>query len=419
MHDIIAEIWSTAKRNKLRTALTGFAVAWGIFMLIFLLGAGNGLIRAGEQNSGRFLSNSMVVFGGNTSKAYNGLKEGRYIALDDRDFRVTDEEFPAHVDEVGASIEQYNVTVANGENYFSTSIKGVYPNEQDIEKIEILHGRFINAIDNEQSRKVLVIGEEQAKELTSGDIAALVGRHVHVGNFGFQIVGITKADRSGRNSSAYSPFSTIRTIYNRGNKADQLKFSFHGLETNEDNEAFEKQYRSRLNRNHQADPTDENAVWLWNRFTQSMQMSKGMGIIRTALWVIGLFTLLSGIVGVSNIMLITVKERTREFGIRKAIGAKPWSILKLIIIESVIITTCVGYIGMRLGIAANEYMDAPIGHMKVNSGTFTATMFVNPTVGIDVCVEATLVMVIAGTIAGLIPARKAAKIRPIEALRAE
>ncbi|HEY9543511.1 ABC transporter permease [Prevotella sp.] len=419
MHDIIAEIWSTAKRNKLRTALTGFAVAWGIFMLIFLLGAGNGLIRAGEQNSGRFLSNSMVVFGGNTSKAYNGLKEGRYIALDDRDFRVTDEEFPAHVDEVGASIEQYNVTVANGENYFSTSIKGVYPNEQDIEKIEILHGRFINAIDNEQSRKVLVIGEEQAKELTSGDIAALVGRHVHVGNFGFQIVGITKADRSGRNSSAYSPFSTIRTIYNRGNKADQLKFSFHGLETNEDNEAFEKQYRSRLNRNHQADPTDENAVWLWNRFTQSMQMSKGMGIIRTALWVIGLFTLLSGIVGVSNIMLITVKERTREFGIRKAIGAKPWSILKLIIIESVIITTFFGYIGMLLGIAANEYMDATIGHMKVNSGTFTATMFVNPTVGIDVCVEATLVMVIAGTIAGLIPARKAAKIRPIEALRAE
>lgn len=419
MHDIITEIWSTAKRNKLRTALTGFAVAWGIFMLIFLLGAGNGLIRAGEQNSGRFLSNSMVVFGGNTSKAYNGLKEGRYIALDDRDFRVTDEEFPAHVDEVGASIEQYNVTVANGENYFSTSIKGVYPNEKDIEKIEILHGRFINAIDNEQSRKVLVIGEEQAKELTHDNIASLVGRHVHVGNFGFQIIGITKADRSGRNSSAYSPFSTIRTIYNRGNKADQLKFSFHGLETNEDNEAFERQYRSRLNRNHQADPTDENAVWLWNRFTQSMQMSKGMGIIRTALWVIGLFTLLSGIVGVSNIMLITVKERTREFGIRKAIGAKPWSILKLIIIESVIITTFFGYIGMLLGIAANEYMDATIGHMKVNSGTFTATMFVNPTVGIDVCVEATLVMVIAGTIAGLIPARKAAKIRPIEALRAE
>jgi putative ABC transport system permease protein len=150
-----------------------------------------------------------------------------------------------------------------------------------------------------------------------------------------------------------------------------------------------------------------------------MQMNTGIGIIQTALWIIGLFTLLSGIVGVSNIMLITVKERTREFGIRKAIGATPWSILKLIIIESVIITTFFGYVGMLLGVAANEYMDATIGHTTVNSGVFEATMFLNPTVGIDVCIEATLVMIIAGTIAGLIPARKAAKIRPIEALRAE
>ena len=148
-------------------------------------------------------------------------------------------------------------------------------------------------------------------------------------------------------------------------------------------------------------------------------METGMGIIRTALWIIGIFTLLSGIVGVSNIMLITVKERTREFGIRKAIGAKPWAILKLIIIESVIITTFFGYVGMILGIAANEYMDATIGHMQVDAGVFKAMMFVNPTVGLDVCIEATLVMVIAGTLAGLIPAKKAAKIRPIEALRAE
>ena len=145
----------------------------------------------------------------------------------------------------------------------------------------------------------------------------------------------------------------------------------------------------------------------------------GMGIIRTALWIVGLFTLLSGIVGVSNIMLITVKERTREFGIRKAIGAKPWSILKLIIIESVIITTFFGYIGMVLGVAANEYMDATLGHDVIDTGLFQTTMFVDPTVGINVCIEATMVMVIAGTLAGLIPSLKAARIRPIEALRAE
>ena len=148
-------------------------------------------------------------------------------------------------------------------------------------------------------------------------------------------------------------------------------------------------------------------------------MNTGMGMLRTALWIVGIFTLLSGIVGVSNIMLITVKERTHEFGIRKAIGATPWSILRLIIIESIIITTFFGYIGMVLGIAANEYMNATIGNMKVDSGMFTTTMFVNPTVGLDVCINATLLMVVAGTIAGLIPARKAARVRPIEALRAE
>ena len=160
-------------------------------------------------------------------------------------------------------------------------------------------------------------------------------------------------------------------------------------------------------------------MWLWNRFTQNLQMEQGIGIIRTALWIVGLFTLLSGIVGVSNIMLITVKERTHEFGIRKAIGAKPWSILKLIIIESVIITTFFGYIGMVLGVCANEYMDATIGHETIDTGLFKATMFLDPTVGIDVCIEATMVMIIAGTIAGLIPAFKASRIRPIEALRAD
>ena len=204
-----------------------------------------------------------------------------------------------------------------------------------------------------------------------------------------------------------------------GDKTGNIVFSFKGLETEQQNEAFEQRYRANLNGNHDAAPDDEEAVWIWNRFTQAMQMNTGMGMLRTALWIVGIFTLLSGIVGVSNIMLITVKERTHEFGIRKAIGATPWSILRLIIIESIIITTFFGYIGMVLGIAANEYMNATIGNMKVDSGLFTTTMFVNPTVGLDVCINATLLMVVAGTIAGLIPARKAAHVRPIEALRAE
>ena len=410
---------ATAKRNKLRTALTGFSVAWGIFMIIFLLGAGNGLINAQMQQSNRFMDSSMMVGGGMTTKAYDGLKEGREIQLNDKDIDVTSNEYPNIVDDVGATIQQQGNTVNLGENYVSTQMQGVYPNEIRINKKEMLHGRFINDIDLKERRKVIVMGSDDAKELWGGNIKDFIGKHVNVGKMAFMVVGIYKSDKSGRNTSIYTPFTTFRTIYNKGDKTDRIVFSFHGLPTEKANEEFEKNYLARLNGNHRAAPDDEGAIWIWNRFTQSMQMNTGIGIIQTALWIIGLFTLLSGIVGVSNIMLITVKERTREFGIRKAIGATPWSILKLIIIESVIITTFFGYVGMLLGVAANEYMDATIGHTTVNSGVFEATMFLNPTVGIDVCIEATLVMIIAGTIAGLIPARKAAKIRPIEALRAE
>lgn len=416
MIDLLEEIWATVRRNKLRTALTGFAVAWGIFMLIFLLGAGNGLINATESNSGRFLDNSMSVGGGTTSKEYKGLKEGRDIQLQDKDITSTRQKFAANVDSVEAQIRHDGATITYGENYLSTEIDGVAPLHARINKIEMLHGRFINDVDNSQQRKVIVLNEDQAKELNERDPAALVGQYVKMDSLAFRVVGITQSNQNGMNTSAYLPFSTLRIIYQMGDKVDNINFSFHGLQTEADNEAFEKRYKATLNANHDAAPDDEDAVWIWNRFTQAMQMNMGMGIIRKALWIIGLFTLMSGIVGVSNIMLITVKERTREFGIRKAIGATPASILRLIITESVIITTFFGYIGMLCGIAANEYMDATIGHEQVDAGLFKATMFLNPTVGFDVCIEALVVMVIAGTLAGLIPARKAARIRPIEAL---
>ena len=417
--ELLNEIWQTARRNKLRTALTGFAVAWGIFMLIFLLGAGNGLINAVTKNSGRFLSNSMKIFGGQTSKPYDGLKEGRSISLRQADLDATDRDFANNIDEVGAQLSQAGLTVSLGENYISVQLSGVYPNDAAISKREMRYGRFINDIDMQEKRKVLVVSEDQAKELLPHQPEMLVGQHVNVGGIAFNVVGILKADQSRMSSEVFTAFTTLRTMYNRGDQVGTLQFSFHGLNSMKQNEDFEKEYRARLNQNHRAAPDDEESVWIWNRFTQNLQMNKGMGIIRTALWIIGIFTLLSGIVGVSNIMLITVKERTREFGIRKAIGATPWAILRLIIIESVLITTFFGYIGMLMGIAANLYMDATIGHEKVSTGLFEATMFVDPTVGLDVCIEATLVMVVAGTIAGLVPARKAARIRPIEALRAE
>ena len=419
MRELIKEIWSTSKRNKLRTSLTGFAVAWGIFMLIFLLGAGNGLINAQLQQSTRFLANSMRVFPGETSKAYKGLKEGRSITLNDKDILISNQTYGQYVDDVGGRLEQNNVNINYGDNYVaSQSLVGVAPTHPKIDKTEMIAGRFINEIDMKEQRKNVVLSRSQAKELIK-DYRSLVGKNVKISNLNFQVVGIYKDDESRNNTDAFIAYSTIKTIYAKGDDAGSLEFTIKNLKTREDNEQFEKNYRASINNNHQAAPDDERTIWLWNRYVDNIQMNQGIAIMQTALWIVGLFTLLSGIVGVSNIMLITVKERTREFGVRKAIGAKPWSILKLIITESIIITSFFGYIGMVCGVAANEIMDATIGHTTVDTGLFKAAMFVNPTVGRGTCIGATITIVIAGTIAGLIPAIKAARIRPIEALRAE
>ena len=419
MRELIKEIWSTSKRNKLRTSLTGFAVAWGIFMLIFLLGAGNGLINAQLQQSTRFLANSMRVFPGETSKAYKGLKEGRSITLNDRDILISNQTYGQYVDDVGGRLEQYNVNINYGDNYVaSQSLVGVAPTHPKIDKTELIAGRFINEIDMKDQRKNVVLSRSQAKELCK-DYRSLVGKNVKISNLNFQVVGIYKDDESRNNTEAFIAYSTIKTIYAKGDDAGSLEFTIKNLKTKEDNKQFEKNYRASINNNHQAAPDDDRTIWLWNRYMDNIQMNQGIAIMQTALWIVGLFTLLSGIVGVSNIMLITVKERTREFGVRKAIGAKPWSILKLIITESIIITSFFGYIGMVCGVAANEIMDATIGHTTVDTGLFKAAMFVNPTVGLGTCIGATITIVIAGTIAGLIPAIKAARIRPIEALRAE
>lgn len=420
MRDIFIEILTTIKHNRLRTALTGFSVAWGIFILIVLLGAGNGLINATMGNSSRYLSTSMVVSGGATSKAYDGLGEGRDVQLNDKDFNITSKGFPNNVKSVGAELSQQGETLVNGSDYTTgINLSGIYPNDVEINKRTMICGRFINELDLKERRKSIVISSDMAKELLPQSPLSLNGQMIRTTTLAFRVVGIYESQKNSMGNDAFIPFTTFRAIYNKGDKTGNIVFSFSNLNSEAENEAFESDYRARINRQHRAAPDDENAIWIWNRFTQALSMNTATGLLRTALWVIGILTLISGIVGVSNIMLITVRERTHEFGIRKAIGAKPWSILRLIIIESIVITTFFGYIGMVLGIAANLYMDATIGQETIDNGLFAIQMFTNPTVGIDVCVKATLLMIVAGTLAGMVPARKAAKIRPIEALRAE
>lgn len=419
MIDIWQEIYGTIKRNKLRTLLTGFAVAWGIFMLIVLLGAGNGLIHAFEKSSSARALNSIKIYPGWTGKPYDGLKEGRRIQLDNKDLDATMEHFSDNIISVGASQWQSNVNLSYGQEYVNLSLEGVYPNFTEVESVKSTDGRFINDIDLKERRKVIVLHTKTAEILFGKSKTEPIGKFVNAGGVSYQVVVLYTDPGDQGSSEAYIPFSTLQVIYNKGDKLNNLTFTTKGLTTIETNEAFEAAYRKVMGAKHRFDPSDNSALWIWNRFTNYLQSQNAMGILRTAIWVIGIFTLLSGIVGVSNIMLITVKERTREFGIRKALGAKPFSILWLIIVESVTITTLFGYIGMVAGIAATEWMNKVAGEQTVDVGMFSETVFLNPTVDISIAIQATLTLVVAGTLAGFFPAKKAVSIRPIEALRAD
>ena len=414
--ELLREIWATAKRNKLRTSLTGLAVAWGIFMLIVLLGAGNGVINALTQQNNRHLTRSVTAYAGHTSKPYHGLKEGRRITLNTADVHTTATAFPDKIDDVTPELMRGRQTVSLGQEYVLPKVAGVAPSSSRIEKVEMLGGRFINDIDMRDRRKVAVVSNSTAKELLPPG-RNIIGRRVNIEGVSFLVVGVYKADESSQDSYVYTPFSTYNALYNKGDEVERIIFSFHGIDGVEDNDKFEDEYKRRIYGNHSVAPDDNSAVWLWNRYKESLQMDKGMNIVRLSLWILGMLTLLSGVVGVSNIMLITVKERTHEFGIRKAIGAKPVSILKLIIVESVAITSIFGYVGMMAGMLANEWMDRTVGGQAVEFLGMKAALFLDPTVGLGVCLKATLVMIAAGTVAGLIPAFKAARVRPIEALR--
>ncbi len=419
MLDIWQEIYGTIRRNKLRTFLTGFAVAWGIFMLIVLLGAGNGLIHAFEKSSSERALNSIRIFPGWTSKSYKGLKEGRRITLENKDLNTTTRFFSDNVISAGATVRQSSVNVSFGKEYVNLSLMGVHPNFTSVETVKTATGRFINQNDLNERRKVIVLYKKTADILFGKAHVDPIGQFVNASGVAYQVVG-TYNDQGDRDAAdAYIPFTTLQTIYDKGEQLNNIIFTTKGLNTIEQNDAFDADYRRVIGANHRFDPTDDSAIWIWNRLSNYMKTQKAMNLLQTAIWVIGLFTLLSGIVGVSNIMLITVKERTREFGIRKALGAKPFSILWLIIVESVAITTLFGYIGMVTGIAVTEWMNSAFGNQTMDAGMFQETMFSNPTVDLSVAIKATLTLVIAGTLAGFFPAKKAVSISPIEALRAD
>ncbi len=419
MRELLTEIWTSVRKNKLRTVLTGFSVAWGIFMLVILLGSGNGLKNGVMANFGDYALNSIDLYGGRTSKPFAGYDKGRRIRMWNSDLEILVKEFP-EIKEMAANAWLPQKTATYGNRFMKTGIGGCLPKIEEIEGIKLASGRFINQMDVERYRKVAVIDEAMQRVLFDGKNP--LGKKIRIGDTlatsVFTVVGVEKGDATRTTAYTYIPLTTGQLIYEGNNpEVSNAVFTIAGIETDAEMNAFEKRILARLAQEHMFDPTDESAIWLENNMETYKNMSVVFGGINLFVWIIGLGTLLAGIVGVSNIMLVTVTERTSEFGIRKALGAKPSSIIRLILTESVIVTALFGYIGMVLGVAVMEIVNYVISQMPVDNSGFSQTIFLNPTLDLSVAVSATIVLVEAGLVAGYIPAYRAAQLKTIDALR--
>ncbi|GHT18160.1 ABC transporter permease [Bacteroidia bacterium] len=413
--DSIHETFATIGRNKLRTILTGVAVAWGILMLIILLAAGNGLKNGITSNFSNRAQNSVTLWAGWTSVPYNGMPSDRQIKFDQLDYDLILNKTP-EAEFVSPHISQ-NVIISYGIEYGAFQLHSVTPDAAQINniKIDANNGRFINKLDNDNRRKVIVISPDIAKILFKNENP--IGKFVDAGGIMLQIIGIyDNTDRFSDNPPAYIPFSTGQLLYNRGWGFHEITFTTKGLNSLNDNKLFVERLRKRFAKLHNFDPADRSALYIHDMAETVAETNMIFSSIQFFIWIIGLASMMAGIVGVGNIMLITVKERTREIGIRKAIGAKPASVLQMIILESIIITTIAGYAGLMLGILITEIVNNLMGGEQTAD---TPSMFKDPTVNLGIVFGATLVLIVAGVIAGLIPALKAVKVRPIEAMRAE
>lgn len=414
--NILQEILSGLKQNKLRTILTGLSVSWGIFILIVLMSAGNGLKNGVTSNFSTRSTNMVQMWSGRSSLPYKGLKSGRSLNFADKQVGDLEEKMVETSDQTGV-IEKTMIVTFNNE-YGSFSIKGVRPAYNDIFnlKFEQGNGRFINTSDLSNQNKVIVIDKKIAETLFKNTEA--LGNYVKVGEVMFKVIGInTKKERFG-DGSAYIPFTTAQSIFNPDKKFYNMAMKVNGLKTKEENEQFNDRLKQTMAQSLRFDPKDTQALWLWNSQRDYIETMKIFGGISIFVTIIGIFTLIAGIVGVSNIMLVSVKERTREIGIRKAIGAQPAGILTSIIIESILITTVFGYIGMIAGVGLSEVVNLILQQSAAQSDT-GMSVFKDPTVDLTYVFVSTAILIIAGVIAGYMPARKAVRIKPIEAMREE
>lgn len=407
------EIFQAIGKNKLRTFLTGVSVASGIFILVILLGAGKGLQNGIQNQFAKDATNKIQIYPGITQKEFNGLGIGRATQFKNRDYDIVTQKFENFIDNRSKIYSVWSGNIVYGKETGTYRIEGVNPNYQFIENASIKDGRFINISDIENYEKVAVIGNKVALDLFKNGEKAL-GKLINVSGTIYKVVGVfTDPGGERQESRAFIPISTAQRAYSAGENIRSMAFTMPMRDNFDqalkESENFTKQLDKLLKERHDIAPSDESALNIQNSLESAQKIYQLTGIIQTFFWGVGILTIIAGVVGVGNIMLIVVKERTKEIGIRKALGATPYSIVAMILHEAIFITLISGFLGLIFGLL----LWAGIGPF------IESDFFSHPEVDFNIAMTTVILLTVAGAFAGFVPAYKAAKIKPIVALRDE
>jgi putative ABC transport system permease protein len=407
------EIFEAIAKNKLRTFLTAISVASGIFILVILLGAGKGLENGIAKQFENDADGVIWIWTGTTTKEYKGLNPGRRIQLRNNDFEISKQKFASQIDKKSSKFNVWNGNIVYGKETGNYDCQGVAPDHQTIEKVTITQGRFINHLDLVNKRKVAVIGQKLKQDLFKEKKP--IGEQIIITNVKFEVVGVfTDAGGEREETRTYLPLTTIQQVFGSGgDKINDMSFTLHKKDTYEEALAESKKFTEGISQllkgKNTIAPDDTNAVRI-NSTVENVKQFYDLNLyIRLFFWWVGICTIIAGVVGVSNIMLIIVKERTKEIGIRKALGATPLSIVGMILHESIFITTISGFIGLLSSLSLLEFVGPQI----------KSDYFLNPQVDFTIALTTLVLLIFAGAMAGFFPAYRAAKIKPIVALRDE
>ncbi|MBG7629589.1 MAG: ABC transporter permease [Bacteroidetes bacterium] len=401
------EIFQTIGKNKLRTALSGFTIAFSILLFTLLFGVGNGLKHTFEKQFAGDSQNSIYINSGRTTKPYKGLQSGRRIQFRNDDSKFMNDKFEDEIQFFSPNIQRSMQAIYKGEQNRYT-VRAVYPDYQPLESAVIQDGRFLSYLDIDKKAKVVAIGRLVEKDLF-GQLSAL-GKNINLEGISYKVVGVFN-DPGGDNDERfiYTPFTTFQGMYKPNDELDYFGLTFNPKLNVDQALAFSNLLTKMLKEKHNIDPRDQGAIRVRNYAEGTKNVQAFMMVLNIIILFIGIGTLIAGIIGISNIMVYIVKERTKELGIRKALGATPKSIVGMIMMESIFVTALAGYSGLLIGVFT----------LKAIGKNLEKYFILNPSVETYVVVGATIVLVIAGTIAGYIPAKRAASIKPIVALNDE